>query len=314
MKTTMPEVLVDDPYFSRAVSFFEALQDEIVAALEASDGAGRFLRDDWQREPVESPDPQAPILTGYGRTRVLEGGRVLERGGVNVSVVEGRFQQDFAGTMPGEGRHFRASGISLVLHPLNPHAPTVHLNYRRLQRGGAAWFGGGADLTPSTLYEEDARHFHGHLRAACLRHPEVARYAELKEACDRYFYLPHRKEHRGIGGLFFDHWLDAPEASFAFVQDVGRAFLDAYLPILERRKDQPFTEEERAWQLVRRGRYVEFNLIWDRGTLFGLRTGGRIESILMSMPATASWAYDARPPGPAEAALLDAVRQPRVWV
>jgi coproporphyrinogen III oxidase len=297
----------------RAADHFTDLQQRIVTALEQLDGGATFRVDDWQKTPADAR-PDSPVLGGWGRTRVLEGGRVFERAGVNFSFVEGRFAPDYADRFPGDGLDFTATGISLVLHPHNPHAPTVHLNYRRLQRGSAGWFGGGADLTPAYLYEEDARHFHEVHRAACLRHAPRIDHAALKAECDRYFHLPHRGEARGIGGIFFDHLTGDPEALFAFVQDAGEAFLPSYLPVVSRRHAQPFTEAERRWQLLRRGRYVEFNLVVDRGTLFGLRTGGRIESILMSLPATACWTYDHHPePGTPEAALVEVLRQPRDW-
>lgn len=302
------------PIFDEMVSWIEDLQERIVGALESVDGGRPFVRDDWTRTPEEAGDA-SPVLGGYGRTRVLEGGGVIERGGVNVSNVHGRFTEAHAATMPGEGRDFQACGISLVLHPWNPHCPTVHLNYRRISRGETGWFGGGADLTPTFLYEEDARHFHETLERVCRAHSEVANYPSMKEACDRYFYLPHRQEHRGVGGIFFDHLQDDPEATFAFVRAAGESFLEAYLPVVERRARMPFTEEERAWQLYRRGRYVEFNLVWDRGTSFGLRTGGRIESILMSMPAEARWSYAREvQPGTPESALMDVIQSPRNWV
>jgi coproporphyrinogen III oxidase len=255
--------------------------------------------------------------------------------------------------MPGEGRDFRATGISIVIHPRNPYVPTVHMNYRRLERGVGmhiaaeadglragsctaltGWYGGGADLTPHYLFEEDARHFHRVHQAACDAHPHVADYQTMKQACDAYFHLPHRGEARGIGGLFFDYLRDdggeggigltkesenattaRADAAFAFVQDAGRAFLEAYVPIVERRVGTPWGEDERRWQLVRRGRYVEFNLVYDRGTVFGLKTGGRIESILMSLPTAVSWRYRVEPAeGSPEARLLEALRTPRAWV
>ena len=190
--------------FDRAASFFTELQDEIVGTLEEIDGEAKFLRDDWSRG---EPDPNAggPVLGGGGRTRVMQGGRVFEKAGVNFSLVHGRFSEAFAATLPGEGLDFQATGISIVIHPLNPYVPTVHMNYRRLQRGESGWFGGGADLTPYYLDPKDAEHFHRVHRDACERHPDVADYQAWKKRCDEYFYLPHREEARGIGGIFFDY-------------------------------------------------------------------------------------------------------------
>lgn len=298
-----------DPWFMPASKYFQDLQDRIVAALEALDGEATFLRDDWTRAPSEAT-LHGPKLQGYGRTRVLEGGRVLEKAGVNFSYVHGTFaNESFAGTMPGSGLDFFATGISLVLHPRNPHIPTVHLNYRRLCRGDAAWFGGGADLTPYYWQEDDAKLFHGTLRDAALPFADVIDYPAIKAECDRYFFLPHRNESRGVGGIFFDYQSQDPQRVFAFVQAAGNAFLPSWLPIAQRRQAEPYGEQQRQWQLLRRGRYVEFNLVYDRGTIFGLRTGGRIESILMSLPATASWRYDYQPdPGSKEAELQAILR------
>jgi coproporphyrinogen III oxidase len=295
----------------RAAAFFQLLQQEICDGLEALDGDAKFRIDNWTRDESEA---SGPILGGHGSTRVLQGGRVFEKAGVAFSYVHGRFSEAYAQQFPGDGLDFVATGVSLVLHPRNPHAPTVHANYRRLSRGSSGWFGGGADLTPYYLYPEDAHHFHAVHREACEKHPEIANFAELKKACDAYFWLSHRNEARGVGGIFFDHFMGDTEKTFAFVQDAGRAFLSAYLPIAERRQHAHYTESEREWQLVRRGRYVEFNLVHDRGTLFGLKTGGRIESILMSLPNMVSWVYDHQvEPGSREAELLDVVRQPRDW-
>ncbi len=305
----------EDPLFDRAATWFMDLQDELVAALETREPTARFLRDDWLRDP---PDWSAPgtVLAGGGRTRVIEGGEVFERGGVNFSLVWGRFSPEFAAQLPvGDGLGFAACGISVVLHPRNPHVPTVHMNYRRLSRGGAGWFGGGADLTPYYLDERDAVHFHQAHADACAKHPAVADYVRMKAACDTYFHNPHRDEARGIGGVFFDHLTDAPEATFEFVQDAGRAFAKAYLPILDKQAPTPWTAAQRTWQTLRRGRYVEFNLLHDRGTGFGLKTGGRTESILMSMPPVARWAYQHEPvAGSAEARLVDALKRPRDWL
>lgn len=302
--------------FDRATDHMIALQESILAAVEELEGGATFRRDDWQREEGgegDASNPAAPILRGWGRTRVIENGRFFERGGVNLSVVEGRFGSVAPTHMPGDGHHFRAVGVSLVLHPHNPFAPTVHMNYRRMERGSTGWFGGGADLTPNYLFEEDARHFHQTHKAVCDAHPAVANHTAMKEECDRYFTIPHRGEMRGVGGIFFDHMMTQPEESFAFLRDASQAFIPAYLPLARRRDNTPFEPHHRQWQLLRRGRYVEFNLVNDRGTQFGLRTGGRIESILMSMPANASWAYDHHPaPGSDEARMVAAL-QPRDW-
>jgi coproporphyrinogen III oxidase len=291
-----------EPLRDRAAAYFRDLQDRIVAALEAIDGA-RFREDSWQREGG-----------GGGRSRVLADGGVFEKAGVNFSDVHGEMSEEFAKQVPGEGRDFTACGVSLVLHPRSPMIPTVHANFRFLTKGERQWFGGGIDLTPYYPYREDVIHFHRVLRGACVRHAPLIEYDRLKKWCDDYFYLPHRNEPRGVGGLFFDHLEDEHQRTFAFVRDCGDAFLDAYLPIVERRKNEPYTERERSFQEFRRGRYVEFNLIYDRGTLFGLKTGGRIESILMSLPPVVRWRYDYRPePGTREAELYEVYLKPRDW-
>jgi len=280
-----------------------ALQDSIVGGLEGADGGARFGSDAWERPGG-----------GGGVARVLADGAVFEKAGVNVSRVEGALSPALQAKMPGEGPEFAAVGLSLVLHPRSPMVPTAHANVRLLVRGEKAWFGGGADLTPNYLFEEDARHFHRTWKAVCDRY-DPAWHPRFKEACDAYFFLRHRAEHRGVGGIFFEDLGGDPRRELAFVSEVGRAFLPAYLPIVERRRALPWGERERAWQEIRRGRYVEFNLLYDRGTVFGLETGGRTESILMSLPPRVRWAYDHRPePGSEEARLLDAVRHPRNWL
>jgi coproporphyrinogen III oxidase len=291
---------------ARLVDEMEALvrglQDGIAAGLEAVDGGAGFLRDAWERPGG-----------GGGVTRVLSDGAVLEKAGVNVSRVHGRVPPRMAARLPGDGDDFAAVGLSLVLHPRNPWAPTTHANVRLLARGSKAWFGGGADLTPYYLFEEDAAHFHRELRDACERY-QPGSYPGFKRTCDAYFYLPHRGEHRGVGGIFFEDLGGDPWKELAFVEDVIRSFSRAYLPILERRRGLPFGERERAWQEIRRGRYVEFNLLHDRGTVFGLETGGRTESILMSLPPVVRWRYDHHPePGSPEASLLEVIRTPRDW-
>jgi coproporphyrinogen III oxidase len=284
--------------FDRAAKFFSELQTDICRALGEADGAVEFGADAWQRPGG-----------GGGVARVLEGGAVFEKAGVNWSSVDGELPEELARSMPGEGRSFRASGVSLVLHPRSPMIPTTHANFRCLAKGDALWFGGGADLTPYYLFRDDAVHFHTTLAAACDRHRPVGDYDRFKTWCDEYFYLPHRKETRGVGGVFFDYigskGEHPGEQTFDFVRDLGRSFVDAYLPIVQRRQTASYGELERTWQLRRRGRYVEFNLIYDRGTLFGLKTDGRIESILMSLPPMVRWDYDVMAkPGSPEAELL----------
>jgi coproporphyrinogen III oxidase len=287
---------------SHAAEYFRSLQDRICAALEQLD-TGRFREDVWQREGG-----------GGGRTRVLTDGSVFEKAGVNFSDVYGQFAEEFARQIPGEGRQFTATGISLVLHPRSPLVPTVHANFRFLSKGDKRWFGGGADLTPYYPRREDVIHFHRTWKQVCQRHPEVADYPRFKKWCDEYFFLAHRNEPRGVGGIFFDYLEDDLERVFAFVRDCGDHFLEAYLPLVGRRKDEPYTERQRAFQEFRRGRYVEFNLIYDRGTVFGLKTGGRVESILMSLPPVARWHYAYRPePGSPEAELYEVYLRPRDW-
>jgi coproporphyrinogen III oxidase len=290
--------------------FMLDLQDKIVARLEAIDGRP-FLRNAWKRSDG-----------GGGVSRLLEAGAVFERAGVNFSHVFGPNLPPSASASRPElaGRSFRATGVSLVLHPRNPYVPTVHMNVRFIvaEKAGAEavwWFGGGMDLTPYYAFAEDAVHFHRACRDALAAfgtdcHPRY------KKWCDEYFYLKHRGEPRGIGGIFFDD-LNQPgfEVCFALARSVGEHFLPAYLPIVERRVHLPYGERERAFQAYRRGRYVEFNLVYDRGTLFGLQSGGRTESILMSLPPLASWRYDWRPePGSPEAALYRDFLVAKNWV
>ena len=296
--------------FDGAADQFADIQGEICRALEELDGEARFSVDRWDRPGG-----------GGGVSRALAGGRLFEKAGVNWSRVDGELPADFAAQLPGEGTRFRAAGVSLVLHPRSPMVPTVHANVRVLEKGGRIWFGGGADLTPYYLWREDAEHFHGVWQAACARHPAVADYRRFKTWCDEYFHLPSRGERRGVGGIFFDY-LDGEgvagglEAVRDFTVDVGRSFVSAYRPVAERRQGEPWGERERAWQLLRRGRYVEFNLVYDRGTVFGLKTGGRTESILMSLPPLASWQYDAPEPpaGSRESELLAVLRKPVDWL
>jgi coproporphyrinogen III oxidase len=287
----------------RAADYFRDLQDRIVAALEGLDGRGRFREDRWDREGG-----------GGGRSRVLADGDVFEKAGVNFSDVHGEMTEEFARQVPGEGRAFRACGISLVLHPRSPLVPTVHANFRFFHKGDRRWFGGGADLTPYYPWREDVIHFHRVWKGVCERHAPLIDYGRLKKWCDEYFFLPHRGEARGVGGIFFDYLEGDVDKCFAFVRDGGDHFLEAYLPIARRRKDLAFTPEQRAFQEYRRGRYVEFNLLYDRGTLFGLKTSGRTESILMSLPPRVHWEYDFRPrPGSPEAELTEFYLKPRDW-
>ena len=281
---------------------FSGLQERIVSALEVVDRKG-FIRDSWQR-------PEG----GGGTTCIVEDGQVFERGGVNLSRVQGRQLPPSASASRPElaGRAYEAMGVSLVLHPRNPYCPTVHLNVRFFAAGDLWWFGGGMDLTPYYGFEEDARHFHATCKAA-LDSFGKDYYPRFKRWCDEYFHLRHRGEPRGIGGIFFDDL--AEDCSFSLVKSVGDHFLGAYLPILERRKSLPFGQRERSFQAYRRGRYVEFNLVYDRGTLFGLQSGGRTESILMSLPPQAAWRYDWKPePGSPEEKLYSDFLKPRDWV
>ena len=289
-------------YSERVITYFRGLQDRIVSALEALDGT-RFREDSWDRAGG-----------GGGRSRILENGRVFEKAGVNFSDVHGEMSEEFAKQVPGEGRAFTASGVSLVLHPRSPMIPTVHANFRFLTKGERQWFGGGADLTPYYPFRDDVIHFHRTWRDVCRRYAPAIDYGRYKKWCDDYFFLTHRNEPRGVGGIFFDYLEGDFETSFDFVRDAGNTFLSAYLPIAERRQATPYGERERAFQEYRRGRYVEFNLIYDRGTIFGLKTGGRIESILMSLPPHVQWRYDWHPePGSPEAELYEVYLQARDW-
>lgn len=295
------------PDTARVETFLRELQQRYCTAFERIDGTARFSRDEWERAEG-----------GGGVSRVLAEGAVFERGGVGFSMVSGTKLPPSATAHRPElqGRSWRAMGVSVVMHPRNPHAPTSHCNVRMFiaEKPGEApvwWFGGGFDLTPYYGYDEDCRSWHAAAKAAAGE-----AYPKLKQWCDEYFFLKHRNEPRGIGGIFYDDWSEGGfEPSFALMQRVGEQYLQAYLEVVTRRKDQPYGPRERDWQLLRRGRYVEFNLVWDRGTLFGLQSGGRTESILMSMPPLVSWQYDHRPePGSPEAALMERYLQPRDWV
>ncbi len=304
--------MTDDGFrLDPVLSFLEGLQDRICADIEALDGEGRFREDAWRRP-----------AGGGGRSRVLREGSVFEQAGVNYSHVMGPGLPGSATAHRPElaGRSFQAAGVSLVIHPRNPYVPTSHMNVRVFvaEKAGETpiwWFGGGFDLTPYYGFDEDSVHWHRTAEAAC-RPFGVDRYAAHKQWCDEYFFLKHRDEPRGIGGLFFDDLNeDGFEACFAYLRSVGEHYLKAYAPIVERRRDIPHGERERQFQLYRRGRYVEFNLVYDRGTLFGLQSGGRTESILMSLPPLVRWEYDWKPePGSAEARLYERYLQPRDWL
>ena len=295
-----------------------SLQDSICDGLEKEDGSAVFVEDAWERDSGEGTDPS---LGGGGRTRVLEKGAVFEQAGVNFSHVTGASLPPSATAARPEleGRRFEALGVSLVIHPENPHIPTSHANVRFFiaEKEGEEpvwWFGGGYDLTPYFPVKEDIVAWHRVARDACLPYGDEV-YPRYKEWCDRYFFLKHRNEPRGVGGLFFDDLNEGGfERCFRFLQAVGNSYLDAYLPIVKKRRDTPWTERQRQFQLYRRGRYVEFNLVWDRGTLFGLQSGGRTESILMSLPPLVSWRYNWSPePGSEEAVLYDYLK-PRDWL
>ncbi|MFM0498277.1 oxygen-dependent coproporphyrinogen oxidase [Paraburkholderia caledonica] len=294
--------------------WLQRLQNRIADTLGAFDGVP-FATDNWQHAP-------GGALRGGGCTRMLEGGQFFERAGIGFSHVAGDTLPKSASALRPQlgGRGFEAAGVSLVLHPHNPHCPTVHMNVRMLiaTKDGEApifWFGGGMDLTPFYGDEDDARHFHRVCRDALQPFGEDL-YPRFKRWCDDYFFLKHRNETRGIGGVFFDDYAEPGfEQSFALTKSLGDAFLQAYLPIVERRRNEPYGERQREFQAYRRGRYVEFNLVLDRGTLFGLQSGGRTESILMSMPPAASWRYDWQPEaGTPEARLYTDFLVPREWV
>ncbi|MDY7022016.1 MAG: oxygen-dependent coproporphyrinogen oxidase [Cyanobacteriota bacterium] len=316
---------------ARVSQFMKQIQDEICQGLEQIDGKSQFIEDSWER-------PEG----GGGRSRVIREGDVFEQGGVNFSEVWGKSLPPsiLAQRPEAEGHGFYATGTSMVLHPRNPYIPTVHLNYRYFEAGPVWWFGGGIDLTPYYPFAEDAAHFHKTLKAACDRHHQEY-YPVFKHWCDEYFYIKHRQESRGIGGIFFDYQdgqeelyrgphseseaakysekIGTPttrnwEQLFAFVQECGGAFLPAYTPIVERRRGKEYGDRERNFQLYRRGRYVEFNLVYDRGTVFGLQTNGRTESILMSLPPLVRWEYGYQPqPGTPEAELYETFLKPQDW-
>ncbi|KAJ1783812.1 Coproporphyrinogen-III oxidase, partial [Coemansia sp. RSA 1938] len=314
------------PMHQRMEALVLDLQDRLVVALESLEPSRKFIRDQWEREDGN----------GYGISCVLQDGEVYEKAGVNVSVIEGTLAPGQLRSMrernpqtanklnANEEYDFRVAGVSVVVHPRNPYAPTAHKNYRRFEvyrksnkEAGPvlAWFGGGADLTPAYLFEDDVKYFHQTLKQACDAH-DPQYYPRFKQWCDTYFTNIHRDETRGVGGIFFDDLEDkAPEELFHFAYDAGSAFIKAYVPLVAKRMTMPYTLRERNWQLIRRGHYAEFNLVYDRGTKFGLMTpGARIESILMSLPLTARWEYMNQPePGSPEAHLLEAVRTTTDW-
>ena len=304
---------LDQPDVETVRGYLLGLQARITAAVAAIDG-GVFVVDAWQKAPGE-------MLQGNGVTQILEGGPVFERAGCGFSHVRGpRLPPSATQHRPElSGAPFEAMGVSLVFHPRNPYVPTVHMNVRMLAAQGAdgktvCWFGGGMDLTPYYGFDEDAQHFHATCKAALAPFGDD-KYPRFKTWCDEYFVLKHRAEQRGVGGVFFDDFSELGfERSLAMMQAVGDGLLPAYLPIVRRRQDTAYGERERAFQLYRRGRYVEFNLVWDRGTHFGLQSGGRTESILLSMPPLASWSYQHVPvPDSPEAALYSRFLVPRDW-
>lgn len=289
------------------------LQNKITDGLESLDREALFKEDVWER-------PEG----GGGRTRILENGNVFEKAGVNISAVHGSLPESMQNLFDVGENDFFACGLSLVIHPKSPMVPTVHANWRYFEMYDDdgkiinSWFGGGQDLTPYYLFEEDAKHFHQTCKIACDKHnPEF--YPKFKKQCDAYFWNAHRNEARGIGGLFFDYCKESTEMTmedwFNFVSEVGNSFIEAYVPIVERRKDLKYTVAQKTWQEIRRGRYVEFNLVHDKGTLFGLKTNGRIESILMSLPPHVQWVYDHHPEsGSEEEKLIKVLENPINWI
>jgi coproporphyrinogen III oxidase len=292
------------PLRTRVEEYFRGLQDVICSELENADGKVEFKGDEWTH-----------ATGGGGLTRVLEKGAIFEKAGVNFSSTTSLLTKKLAAKLNLTPQKVHASGVSLVIHPQSPMIPTVHMNVRYLEpESGEAWFGGGMDLTPFYLFDEDARHFHKTLKTSCDKH-DKSFYPKFKFLCDGYFFIRHRNESRGIGGIFFDYLKGDPEKTFAFVKEAGNSFLESYLPIVERRKKEPWGKAEKEWQLIRRGRYAEFNLVYDRGTIFGLETEGRPESILMSLPPEVQWRYNFAPkPGSREATLLTILTHPKDWI
>ena len=294
-------------------NFIKNLQDKITKEFELIDGNEFFTEDVWQRKEG-----------GGGRTRILQNGGVFEKGGVNISNVYGKLPKSMQSYFKVRDVDFFACGLSLVMHPKNPMIPTVHANWRYFEmydKSGEIidqWFGGGLDLTPYYIFKEDIEHFHGICKKVCEGHNKTF-YKNFKKNCDQYFYNSHRNEARGVGGLFFDYCKPNDKATindwYEFVTDVANSFLDSYTPIIKKRKDMSYGEKERNWQEIRRGRYVEFNLVHDKGTLFGLKTNGRIESILMSLPPHVQWKYNYTPePNSKEEELINILKQPKNWV
>lgn len=298
---------------NRFITYIKSLQNNITQSLEKEDGATTFREDSWKRPGG-----------GGGKTRVIENGGVFEKGGVNVSEVFGTLPESMQQQLGVKHRDFFACGISLVIHPKSPMVPTVHANFRYFElydKNKAVvdqWFGGGLDLTPYYVFDEDAIHFHQVCKTVCdTHHPDF--YTKYKKQCDEYFWNHHREEARGIGGLFFDYCRPnenmTADAWYSFITQMGDAFLEAYLPVVQKRKSLTYSKEQRQWQEIRRGRYVEFNLVHDKGTLFGLKTNGRIESILMSLPPHVQWVYDMHPEeGSEEEKLVTLLQQPKTWV
>ena len=310
MSTSVPQPL-DTKRRTEAQEYFRTLQVDITTELESIDGKNKFSEDPWSYDAA-SP---GPVRTGGGLTKVLENGAVFEKAGVNFSAVESALTEKLAARMSVNPQKVFATGISLVLHPFSPMVPSVHMNLRYLElESGDAWFGGGIDLTPFYIRAEDIKKYHTALKRVCdAYNPDW--YMRFKNSCDQYFYLSHRNETRGVGGLFFDYERENPDLMFRFVQELGRNFIPIYKPIVERRRHEVWGRKEKVWQEIRRGRYAEFNLLYDRGTLFGLETEGRTESILISLPPHVRWGYDYQPePGTREYDLLEVLHHPRSWL
>ena len=307
--TLRDEPREDIPMAHRMKRFVEALQIRITKKMEALEDSTSFTVDRWEREEG-----------GGGITAVIEDGEVFEKAGVNTSAVHGPLPDRMAEAFEVDAKPFFATGLSLVIHPRSPYVPTVHANFRYFALGEDLlapedqWFGGGADLTPYYPRLEDAQHFHRVWKEVCDRHDGVADYEDFKQECDDYFYVDHRNEARGVGGIFYDYLRDDPEGTFFFTREAGRSFLRSYLPIVERRGTEEWGERERRFQLIRRGRYVEFNLVYDRGTKFGLETDGRTESILMSLPPHVQWTYDYQPEAGSPEARALWYFEPRDWL
>lgn len=295
----MPE----KPLQQRMQEHLLKLQERMCESLERFEPSARFCLKPWQYREK-----------GGGITRAVQNGQVLEKAAVNFSAVEGTLPKSMAEKFSVQEQGFSATGISSIIHPRNPYAPTVHLNYRYFELAqGDAWFGGGIDMTPYYIFEEDARLLHSVLKRICDKH-DLEYYPRFKKWADEYFYLPHRQEARGVGGIFFDYLRSNPEKVFEFVLDAGEAFFEAYLPVLQRRLAAPYGEKERHWQCLRRGRYVEFNLLYDRGTKFGLESGGATESILLSLPPEVLWEYDFKPEAQSREAELLKYLTPTDWI